>query len=85
MFAETRIQLCIVHMVRTSLHYVNWKEHKGVAADLKAIYRAATERLVQPQCGVDLVQQPPLARVIEASIANRFAHVCPVLLLNPSV
>jgi putative transposase len=42
-FAETRIQLCIVHMVRTSLHYVNWKERKRVASDLKAIYRAATE------------------------------------------
>ncbi len=43
-FPETRVQLCIVHMVRASLHYVNWKERKRVAADLKAIYRAATER-----------------------------------------
>jgi putative transposase len=43
-FPDTRIQLCIVHMVRASLHYVNWKERKRVATDLKAIYRAATER-----------------------------------------
>jgi putative transposase len=43
-FPETRVQLCIVHMVRASLHYVNWKDRKRVAADLKAIYRAATER-----------------------------------------
>ena len=42
-FPETRIQLCIVHMVRASLHYVNWKERRRVATDLKAIYRAATE------------------------------------------
>lgn len=42
-FPETRVQLCIVHMVRASLHYVNWKERKCVATDLKAIYRAATE------------------------------------------
>ena len=42
-FPETRIQLCIVHLVRASLNYVNWKERKPVAADLKAIYRAATE------------------------------------------
>jgi putative transposase len=41
-FPETRIQLCIVHLVRASLHYVNWKERKRVAADLKAIYRAST-------------------------------------------
>ena len=38
------MQLCIVHMVRASLNYVNWKERKLVAADLKAIYRAATDR-----------------------------------------
>jgi len=30
-------------MVRNSLSYVGWKERKAVAADLKAIYRAATE------------------------------------------
>lgn len=42
-FPETRIQLCIVHLVRASLNYVNWKERKPVAADLKLIYRAATE------------------------------------------
>ena len=42
-FPEARVQLCIVHMVRASLNYVNWKERKQVAADLKAVYRAATE------------------------------------------
>ena len=36
------LQLCIVHLVRASLNYVNWKERKQVAADLKEIYRAAT-------------------------------------------
>jgi len=36
------VQLCIVHLVRASLNYVNWKERKAVAADLKEIYRAAT-------------------------------------------
>ena len=42
-FPEARVQLCIVHLVRASLNYVNWKERKRVAADLKAIYRASTE------------------------------------------
>src|SRR6476646_7236164 len=42
-FPETRVQLCIVYLVRASLNYVNWKERKQVAADLKLIYRAATE------------------------------------------
>jgi putative transposase len=43
-FPQTRIQLCIVHVVRASLNYVNWKERKLVAADLKNIYRASSER-----------------------------------------
>jgi putative transposase len=42
-FPQTKVQLCIVHLVRASLNYVSWKERKQVAADLKAIYRAAGE------------------------------------------
>lgn len=41
-FPKTLVQLCIVHMVRYSLNFVNWKERKAVAADLRAIYHAAT-------------------------------------------
>jgi len=48
-FPEARVQLCIVHMVRASLNYVNWKERKQVAADLKAIYRASTERQAEQE------------------------------------
>jgi len=42
-FPKTEVQLCIVHMVRNSLRFVSWKDRKKVAADLKSIYRAATE------------------------------------------
>jgi putative transposase len=42
-YPETRIQLCIVHMVRNSLKYVSWKDYKAVTADLKRIYQATTE------------------------------------------
>jgi putative transposase len=42
-YPKTQVQLCIVHMVRNSLNYVNWKERKVVAADLKQVYHAATE------------------------------------------
>ncbi len=33
---------CIVHLIRAGLNFVNWKERKDSAADLKCIYRAAT-------------------------------------------
>ena len=42
-FPQTRVQLCIVHMVRNSLKYVSYKDRKAVAADLKKIYGANTE------------------------------------------
>ncbi len=42
-FPDTQIQLCIVHMVRNSLKYVTWKDYKAVTADLKRIYKSATE------------------------------------------
>lgn len=42
-YPDTRIQLCIVHMVRHSLRYVSWKDYKPVTADLKAIYQSASE------------------------------------------
>ncbi|WP_117234563.1 IS256 family transposase [Vibrio maerlii] len=42
-FPQTHIQLCIVHMVRNSLKYVSWKDYKALTADLKRVYRSATE------------------------------------------
>ena len=41
-YPKTAVQLCIVHMVRYSLNYVNWKLRKEIAADLRTIYAAAT-------------------------------------------
>ena len=41
-FPKTQVQLCLVHLMRNSLAYVSYKDRKAVAADLKAIYHAAT-------------------------------------------
>ena len=41
-YPQTKVQLCIVHMVRNSLKFVSWKDRKAVAADLKKIYRSLT-------------------------------------------
>jgi putative transposase len=54
-FPATQVQLCLVHMVRHSLSYVGWKERKAVAADLKAIYRAAT--VVEAERALGLFEQ----------------------------
>src|SRR5438128_5535361 len=47
LYPRTRVQLCMVHLVRNSLKYVSYKHRKEVAADLKLIYGAATEAEAQ--------------------------------------
>ena len=42
-YPNTRVQLCIIHMVRNSTKFVSYKDLKKVCADLKAIYTGATE------------------------------------------
>lgn len=55
LYPQTRVQLCMVHMVRNSLKYVSSKHRKEVAADLKLIYSAATE--AEAQVYLDLVAE----------------------------
>jgi putative transposase len=42
-FPQTRVQLCIVHQIRSSLRYVNDKDKKAVMADMKPIYNSINE------------------------------------------
>ena len=44
-FPSTLVQTCIVHLIRASLSFVNWKERKAMAADLKPIYRAPSAEM----------------------------------------
>lgn len=41
-YPQTKVQLCIVHMVRNSLKYVSYKDRKALSADLKKIYTSIT-------------------------------------------
>jgi transposase-like protein len=41
-FPQTKVQLCIVHLVRAALKYVSTADSHAVAADLKTIYQSAT-------------------------------------------
>ena len=42
-YPRTTVQTCIVHLIRNSLDYANWKDRKGVAAALRPIYTAAND------------------------------------------
>jgi transposase-like protein len=56
-FPKAQVQLCIVHMIRAGLNYVTWKDRKQVVADLKPIYKAATERRISTPIYCGLLNQ----------------------------
>lgn len=39
-YPKTEVQLCLVHQMRNSMKYMNWKDLKPMVADLKKIYKA---------------------------------------------
>ncbi len=44
-FAQTQIQTCIVHLIRNSLSFCNWKQRRAVARELKDIYNAESAEI----------------------------------------
>lgn len=41
-YPQSTLQTCIVHLIRNSLDYANWKERRSLAAELKVIYTAVS-------------------------------------------
>jgi transposase-like protein len=80
-FPQTWVQTCIVHLIRSSLRYVNYKDRKKVASALRPIYTAANaddalialERF-EAQWGT---RYPPTAQAWRTS----WEHVTPFLSL----
>ena len=46
-YPQAWVQTCIVHEIRQSLRYVNYKDRKPVAHDLRAVYTAANAEQAQ--------------------------------------
>ena len=44
-FPQSQIQTCIVHLIRNSLSFCNWKQPQPVARELKGIYNAESAEL----------------------------------------
>ena len=41
-FPATTLQTCVVHLIRNSLDYASWKDRRGLAAAIRALYTAAS-------------------------------------------
>jgi len=76
-YPQTTVQLCIVHLTRASLNYVNWKERKAVAADLKAVYRAPTAEQAEQALSAFALRWDKKYPPISALWRRRWAQVIP--------
>ena len=48
-FPATTLQTCIVHLIRNSLDYANWKDRRALAAAIKPIYQAVSAEAAQAE------------------------------------
>ena len=77
-FPKAQVQACIVHLIRSSLDYVSYKDRKAVAAALKEIYRARNAET--GQAALDAFDAGPWGRkypVIAQSWRRNWAEVIP--------
>ncbi len=80
-FPKAWVQTCIVHLIRSSMRYVNYRDRKKVAAALRPIYTAANadDALIElERFDEQWGQQYPM---VTASWREHWPHVIPFLSL----
>jgi putative transposase len=77
-YPHTRVQLCMVHMVRSSLKYVATKHRKEAAADLKLIYSAPTEAEAAVYLELFAEKWDRLYPIISRLWRTHWSHVIPL-------
>jgi putative transposase len=84
-YPQAEVQLCLVHLVRNSLVYVSWKQRKAVAADLRAIYTAATADEAAVALEAFAKKWDGVYPQIAKSWRNHWAHVIPFFAYPPEI
>jgi putative transposase len=85
-FPETTLQTCIVHLIRQSLEFANWKERKPMAAALRTIYTAPTADAAS--AALDAFARGPWGQrfpTVVASWRRAWVHVIPFFAFPPEV
>lgn len=76
-YPQTKVQLCIVHMVRNSMRYVSYKHRKELATDLKSIYTAANAEDAELNLELMAEKWDAVYPVVSKSWRTRWANVIP--------
>lgn len=84
-FPKTEVQLCIVHVLRSSLKFVAYKDRKAVAADLKGIYTAASEQAAEGALSEFCRKWDGKYSMIGKSWRARWTEIVPFLSYPPEI
>jgi len=82
-YPATTLQTCIVHLLRNSLAFANWKERKPLAVALRPIYTAASA-----EAALDAFEGGPCGRqfpTVVASWRRAWTQVIPFFAFPPEV
>ncbi|WP_310460924.1 IS256 family transposase [Sphaerotilus sp.] len=85
-FPATTLQTCIVHLIRNSLAFANWKDRKGLAGALKAVYTAASAEAALAE--LDAFEQGPWGQKFPTVVAawrRAWDKVIPFFAYPPAV
>lgn len=85
-YPQTTLQTCIVHLIRHSLAYANYRDRQRLADALKTIYTAPTEDAAR--AALDTLEASPLGRQFPNVIAawrRAWTHVVPFFAFPPTI
>ena len=85
-YPATTLQTCIVHLLRNSLDFANWKERKPLAAALRPIYTAASADAAL--LGLEAFERGPWGvrfPTVVAAWRRAWTHVIPFFAFPPEV
>jgi transposase-like protein len=85
-YPQTTLQTCIVHLIRNSLDFANWKERKPLASALREIYTAPNADAAQE--ALDEFARGPWGTKFPTVVAawrRAWVHVIPFFAFPPDI
>ena len=84
-YPQTIVQTCIVHLIRSSLRFVSWKDRKRVMPDLKTIYRADNAEAAQERLSDFETKWGTKYPAIGDTWRRSWQHVVPLFAFPPVI
>jgi putative transposase len=84
-FPQALVQTCIVHLIRGSLSFVNWKDRKAILPSIKAIYHAENADTARQRLDEFEVEWGKRYPAIGQAWRRSWEHVIPFFAFAPGI